>query len=625
MRHYICLFLFITLFLFSNNSSAQDRLYMAPRVAKAIEKGTRSEDGNIGKNYWANHPSYFFNIDFDPTSFLLKGNGSIDYINNSPDTLSQITIALLGNIYKEHIVRDWSINLASTHEGTIVEKVKIDNIDIPVNSDKIRVSGTNLYISLDTPILPKSTTKIELNWHVLFPPGAVIRSGNFGDSTFFISYFYPKIAVYDDIDGWDNTNYTGYTEFYGEYSDFEINITLPGDFFVWSTGELQNPKEVYTKKIFKKFKQAKTSDKVISIINEDEAGTSKVYSSLKPQTWKIKASNVTDFAFGCSNKFLWDSRSVIVDKASGRRTVINAAYRKKSEDYREVAQFAAEAIHNYSTDIPGVPYPYPVMTIFNGVSGMEFPMMCNNASQNDRVSTVGLAYHEIAHTYFPFFIGVNERKYAWMDEGWATFFTAFYFDKYDFSFKEYFKRRKGVYEAFAGDEGEAPMIMTSRTIRGRSSYRQASYNKSFLAYYYLMDYLGKEKFLKSLQGYMNRWNGKHPIPQDYFNSINNISSENLNWFWKSWFIEKNHADLAIGDLNDTSVEILNIGQLFLPIKLTLTYKNGDTKVIERDISIWKKNPYKCIVPIENAKDLKSIKLGDWNIADVDERNNLFMK
>ena len=616
----------IILFLlpFALLTQAQD-LYVPRNMLKAYKGQTRDANGKPGAKYWQNKPEYNIDINFNPQNSLLKGKEHIKYINNSPDTLNEITFTMLGDIYKKtNHKHDWGMDRKIMHDGIVMKKIIINGEDLDLNSKKIRRSGTNMFIKLDKKLNPQSEIQINLEWEYLMPLRAVIRAGNYGDSTYMVAYFYPKIAVYDDIDGWDKHDYTGYGEFFGEYADYDVNITVPADFKVWATGELQNPEQILSPPYLKRWQDAHKLGKSIRIIDKDETEKREVTLPGETHNWHYVAKHVPDFAFGTSNRFRWDAKTIIADKKTGRKTFICTAYAKNRKHYPRIIDLLDTVLTNYSNHIPGVPYPYPSMKIFNGNAGMEFPMMCNDAESSRWRSNVGLTYHEVGHTYFPFFVGTNERKYAWMDEGWATFFPNFYIKNHlakDNKF-DYLQSRINTYYQIAGMDIEVPEMVLVDLLRLRKPYRQASYNKSFLAYYYLYKYLGEQKFLKALRTYMNNWAGKHPIPYDFFYSMNKNSGEDLNWFWNNWFFEFGYGDQSIY-IKDDKLIVKNKGKLMLPVIIKITYADGSTSDIAYNMKIWTNaNNDEISVPLHRIKEIKKIELGaDW-IIDVDKSDNI---
>ncbi len=612
-----CLIIF-TSALYSQNE------FIPLNIQKAFEKGTRSKDGKPGENYWQNSADYNIKIKFDPYEKAIDGSETIKYFNNSPDSLDQLVIRLYQNFYKSNSARNFQISSESITDGVAIKELKIGSEKINLdNRSRADLTNTNLIIYLDKKIPPGSSVDLKVDWKHTIPGGRPIRTGIYDSTTFFIAYWYPQIAVFDDIDGWDKIDFNGEQEMYNDFNNYDVKIEAPGNFLVWATGVLQNAKDVLSKSAFGKYEIANTSDTVINIVTKTDYETGNKFLSGKSKNiWHFKADYVPDFAFGASDHFLWDAVSLMPDKNSDRRVIISAAYNPDSKDFYDVARIAKESLEYFSTDLPGVPYPYPSFTVFNGGGGMEFPMIINDESNTTLAGTVGLTSHEAAHTYFPFYMGTNEKKYAWMDEGWAVMLP--------FEFQSKVKgndplgRNVGYYTAFAGKEMEMPSMIPSILLRS-PSYRVASYSKPGIAYHYLQDLLGREIFRNVLQEYMKRWNGKHPIPYDFFNSFNNYLGEDLSWYYKPWFFEFGVPDLAIKSFDKKDkfleVEIERVGNIPIPIKLSLM-KNGSTvKEIYKTAEVWKNDNKFVKLRIDNPGEYDRIVLGDVKIPDVNKKNN----
>lgn len=617
MKKYI--YLVMAMFL-SIATNAQVSLHLPVNIQKAYENQSRDSSGQPGANYWQNKSDYKINVKLDPSTGKVSGMEKITFHNNSPDSLNEMVITLLSDIFRKGNQNDFGIPLQTLNDGVTVEKLSISGEDIDLSASSVNRSGTNLIVQLSSSIPPASSTEVEVKWNFIYPPQLPIRCGDYGDSTFFVAYFYPKIAVYDDLDGWDKHNYTGFAEFYGDFNDYYVDITVPRKFKVWATGELMNANGVFTKKYYQKWLEAQESMEVYSMIGKDNYLDEDITRDNEWNTWQFRAEGVTDFAFGTSDKFLWDVINVVVDPESGRKTTFNAAYREDSEDYYKVAELGKKVLTDYSTRLPGIPYPFPEMTIFNGNSGMEFPMMCNNVSCEPWHETAGLAYHEVAHTYFPFYVGTNERKYAWMDEGWASMLPYFYFEEHSPDF-DYFQSRIERYLGVAGQEIEVPSMTLGDILTVRPPYRQASYNKPFLAYFYLIEVLGLDDFRKSFQQYIKSWAGKHPMPYDFFYSFNNASGHDLNWYWQNWFFDRNHADLALKGIQGDEILVENVGGLFLPVYIDIMYRDGHNTTIYAEIDSWKKQEKTLKFEVDNPEEIISIRLGNVETPDVDQDNN----
>ena len=620
----IIILVFISQFfvLFSQSSD----LYIPLNIRDAYAGKTRDMSGKPGTAYWQNKPTYLMNVIFYPEQHKIDGKAEITYTNNSPDTLNEIVLTLLGDIYnKDNFNHDWNMDRSMLNDGIIIEEVKINKKNINLKKDGNIRTGTNQIISLEKPLFPKSKIEIFIMWTFVHPKKINIREGNYGDSTFMVAYFYPKIAVYDDLDGWDKHNYTGFAEFYGEFADYEVNVIVPGDFKVWATGELQNPEEVLEEPYLSRWHDAHIPGKTVNIIGIDEVKKREVTRSGQELTWKFKAQNVPDFAFGTSNRFRWDARTVSITNDNNRNIFLSTAYSDTRKYYPRIINLLDTVIMNFSTKFPGIPYPYPLMSIFNGNAGMEFPMMCNDAEEPDWRGNVGLTYHEAGHTYFPFYVGTNERKYAWMDEGWASFIPGYFMHEHIPAEQfDYFKSRIKTYNSYAGAEGEVPIMTLTDHLRSRQPYRQASYNKSYVANIILMDYLGESRFINCLQEYIRRWAGKHPMPYDFFNTFSEISGENLDWFWKSWYFDQGYIDLGISMPDNKTIIVENIGKLPLGFKLKTEYRDGTIGENEFNLKVWKNFRTKLVIPVAAEKEVLKVSLIYERDYDINKANDVLL-
>lgn len=618
-------------FVFSQCNFAQKTdLYIPLNILKAYNDGTRSFNGVPGPNYWENYADYSINASLNPLSRMIVGNEKIYYTNNSPDTLKALVIRLYQDIFRKGNYRDFPIDSSDLTNGMNIKSLFIngDSINLsPLLHQTFRF-GTNLYVILPKPVLPKTKTEISCDWSFVISLKSNIRMGTIDSSSYYVGYWYPQISVYDDIDGWDRYDYTGLQEFYNNFGDFNVNITVPKNFVVWATGILQNPAELLSPNILAKMNEAERSDSVIHIITKNDLLNGNITLNNSYNIWKFKASNVSDFAFAVSDHFLWDGGSVITDKQSGNRTFVNAAYSQSAKDFPQVTDIAMKSIEYFSNEIPGIPFPYPKMTVVNGSNrgGMEYPMMVNDYSAPNLVRTVGVTSHEIAHTYFPFFMGTNERKYAWMDEGWAT---ALPVDLQNKLAPEDDQRQSIAkqYELNAGSEMEEPMMVSSELLKSES-YTVASYYRPAEAYLFLRDMLGDETFLKALHEYLNRWNGKHPIPYDFFFTFNDASGQNLDWFWKPWFFESGYPDLGIKSVQseDNTVNIIveKIGNIPIPVKLKVVYKDGTVDSLYKSAFVWRNGDKDLPLTFNSNKPVLRVELGSRQIPDVNPSNNIYL-
>jgi len=616
MSQKLFLFLFSQLFV-AITFSQTNTLLIQKEFQDAINKASRTLDGKPGQNYWQNEARYKIEADFDPETGKLSGRELIYYKNNSPYTLYSLVINLYPNLFEKGNLRDREVNIADIHSGMLIKSIKVGKKTINPKGSSCRYEGTLLTLSLPTPMWRKDKVLLEIEWEFTMQAKTHIRVGKYGNKTWFIGYWYPQIAVYDDLFGWDDIPYDGLHEFYSPFADYDVKITTPAKNIVWATGIWQNQDSILSEKFLNRYKKAMTSSKVVKIVEEKDLNEQITKSNTK-NIWHFKAQNVTDFSFATSDHYLWDGLSVVVDKKNKRETFIQTAYHKKSLDFYEVADISKRTIQYLSESMPAVPFPYPRMTIFNGGGGMEFPMMVNDRSCNSSSATLNLTSHEISHTYFPFYMGINQERFSWMDEGWAQFLPA-EFQNEQLNYNDQATQSAYVYSMYAGSNLEVPMMVPSHFMKGYEYYID-SYYRPELAYRTLQDLLGKELFLKGLQEYISRWNGKYPSPYDFFFTFNNVMDEDLAWFWKPWFFEIAWPDMAVASVKNSSgtyeISIKNKGGLPLPIELTINYVNGSIENISESVKVWKVGDDIVTIHHKTKKQIREIKLGNNRIPDT---------
>ena len=615
---FLCCALLITNYSFKAQDSKE--LFMPKELKKAYENGTRSFEGKPGKNYFQNKTDYAISAEFFPETRTIEGIETITYKNNSKDSLSSIYVKLYQDLFKKGGARNWDLGPVDIHNGVIIKSLKINNIDIDINSNRVRRRATIMSIKLTDPLPPSSVTKINIEWSSVIPGTVPVRMGTYNKTNFMVAYWYPKIAVYDDIRGWNTIPHTGSCEYYNDFGDFKVEITVPREYNVWSSGLLQNGEEIFTKNYLEKIKNAATSDEVLHIVTKEDREKDEITNKQEKHTYKFKAKNLPDFAFALSNSYLWDATSVKVGK---KRVLVHAVYKENSNDFHEVADLSSKIINYFSTKSPGIQFPYPQMVAFNGSGGMEFPGMINDGDSRNKTGTLYLTGHEIGHTYFPFYTGLNEQRYAWMDEGLISFLPQKVVAEYTDD-KDYvpFKSTVKGYNHFAGSELEVPLMISS-TNTGLA-YRYHAYSRSSAAFYILHEMIGADKFNLGLQEFTKRWNGKHPTPYDFFFTFNEVVGEDLAWFWKPWFFELGCADLALGKISNTNdnqtVEILNKGGFPVPINLKVVYKNGEEQVVKNPITTWKNGKKKIDIELPKGK-IRSIVLDTEMTPDTYLENN----
>lgn len=585
----------------------------------AYEKGYRQQNGAPGPNYWQNRADYNIEVELEPKKHLVKGSETVTYFNNSPDSLRMIRIKLQHDLYKKGGLRASDIEPEDVTDGVNIERILINGA-APAK-ERQRRAETFLEIKLEKPMAPKTSLQMVVDWSFTMPQAEdATRECVCDPGTFFIPYFYPQVAVYDDRHGWASAPYNGLQEFYHDFANYNVGVTVPKGYMVWATGEWQNAADLLTETYFKRWDNAHKSDQVVQIFSEAEIKQGDVFKKAKKQRFHYRASDVPDFTFATSNHYNWDASSVVVDDKTGRKTFVGAAYNTTSNDFKRVASIAAQGVRLMSTWMPGYPFPYPCLTVFNGNDGMEYPMMINDASVGDD-NVVGLTVHESAHTYFPFMMGVNEQYYAWMDEGWANFFDHHLADSIE-------HKSSGVWAGGFGQDWEVPPMVPSRSLDGRS-YGFASYSRPQMAYHQLYDILGYETFHQCMTTYMDRWKGKHPGPYDFFNTWNDVSGKDLNWFWKPWFFEFGYPDLAIQSVsrkNDDAaanwvVMVEKKGLIPVGVVVTAEFEDGTKEAVRRSAEVWAGGKTVLQVPIASSKRIKSVTLGSKMTPDVRKGND----
>ncbi|MET0574082.1 MAG: peptidase, partial [Pedobacter agri] len=380
---------------------AQTVLPTEPVFEKTYQAGTRNTSGKPGKKYWQNRSKYDLKVDFNPASRLLAGRVEVVYTNNSPDTLNEIWFKLYPNLYKKGTPRKSKISESDQGSGVAISQLSANGKNIA----DFKVDGTNMTVSVPA-VLPGKTITFSISYSYTLNKGSHLRTGQVDEGSYFVAYFFPRIAVYDDVEGWNKFPYTGAEEFYNDFDQFDAEIKVPGGYAVWATGDLKNTADVFQKPIVNRIAAAEKNDPVVDVITPDDLSAKAVTQPNAFNTFKFEARNVTDFVFAISDHYLWKSSSLVVDPKTKRRTRVDAVFNPKHKDYYEVIDFARKTVHAMSYKFPKWPYPYNHETIFDGLDQMEYPMMVNDNPVDNREDAITLTDHEIFHTMFPFYMGI---------------------------------------------------------------------------------------------------------------------------------------------------------------------------------------------------------------------------
>ncbi|RCH56386.1 M1 family peptidase [Mucilaginibacter hurinus] len=599
-------------------------LYMPRDIKAAYKKETRSPNGKPGKNYWQNRAKYNITITAIPPDRNIKGTEKIVYYNNSPDTLKALNIKMIMNIHKPGATRSLPASEEYLATGIKIDRFLAGGQSVSYTNTS---PSTNKIIKLPSALLPKDSVVLDIDWHFQLSVESG-REGMLDPTTYFLAYFYPRVSVYDDYAGWDNIEFIDRQEFYNDFNDYVLNVKVPKNFVVWATGTLQNTREVLQPEYAKRLEKSYTSDATIRIATPKDYEKKNITAQNELNTWTWTADNISDVTFALSDHYNWDGASVVVDPKTRRRASMQAVYADSAADFHQAVQFGRQSLRLLSNTWPGIPYPFPKMTTVMGLADMEYPMMCNDSHNDDPDFTRFIQDHEIAHTYMPFYMGINETRYAFMDEGWATTFEYLIGQlisgkpKADSLYKK-FRVERWIHST--ATHQDLPVITPSNELtRG---YGNNAYVKPSLSYLALKDMLGDDLFKKSLHGFMDRWNGKHPIPWDFFNSMSDVSGRDLTWFFNNWFFSNHYIDLSVENGTKTNngytINVQNLGGFAIPFDVKVTFTDGTTQTLHQTPAVWQANQKKVSVTVPTAKNIKTVIIDGGIFLDADTSNNSF--
>ncbi len=596
-------------------------LYMPRAVQQAFKKGTRSMDGRPGPNYWENHGRYTITVTAAPPDRTVRGTEQIVYMNNSPDTLSRVVIKLFLNIHKPGAPRDGGASDAYLTSGVHIDGFSVNGTATAWRNDPRYFTWQP--VALPTRLAPHDSVRLSFDWHYEISKEAG-REGMLDSTTYYLAYFYPRVAVFDDYNGWDTMDFTDSQEFYSDFNDYDVTVRVPANYVVWGTGTLTNAPALLQPEPLQRFQSSFNSDQTVHVATAADMAGKRVTQQNATNDWHFTANNIPDMTFALSDHYVWDAASVVVDDATHRRASVQSAFNDSAADFHHMVQFGRHSLDWLSHNWPGVPYPYEKSTIVQGSADMEYPMMVNDGSNADTTFSRFVVEHEIAHTYFPFYMGINETRYGMMDEGWATTFeyligTADMGKEYATKFYKDFRVAGWISDPSPLED--LPIITPEDVLKG-VAYGNNAYGKASLGYLALKDMLGDATFKKALHGFMDRWHGKHPIPWDFFNTVNNVSGMDLNWYWTAWYFSNSYIDLAVNKAAKTasgySMVVDNIGGMPAPFDVKIHFADGSDETVHETSAVWKENLKRATIVIPARKRVESMTIdgGIWMDADV---------
>lgn len=589
----------------------------------AVKKGSRTEDGFPGKSYWVNKAEYDLDVELDIINRKINGSGTIIYKNNSSDTLRYLVISSKQDIYKKGVMRDRMIPESQLTDGVRYNDITINGAP-PVRTVS---EGTNMALVLDPvkPLLPGESLTIKVDWACSIPVKG-IRNGIYNDSLIFVGYWYPQIAVYDDIYGWDLGSHTGKTETYADLADFNVRVTVPADYLVWGTGDQTNEKEVYSASMLNRINRSRESEDIVNLLSLGDNPA--IFNPKHNGVWEYSAKGVPDFAFAVGKGVNWDVTSCKQGEGSDRIWV-NAVYLDSQVHFDKVADIGRKAIRYFVSEFPRVNFPFSkhiTVSALAGGGGMEYPMMANNAPIGFIDATFELTSHEIAHSYFPFYINVNEKREAWLDEGITTLLGNKFCDFEGYPIPE--KTMLNVITFFvqnAASSDNMPLIMNSYAIDPHKWFHH-NYAKSSLAQTYLYQILSDLGIHDPLKRFMDTWKGKHPIGFDYLAFMESLSNRDLSWFIIPWYYDFNTPDLGLTGIkiidDEAYVVIENKGGLPLPVNLTIQKIDGSLEKVFKGPLIWEKDTV-VKIHLGNPADIDQVSLDYQSVPDVHIEDNVY--
>jgi len=620
----------------------------APNFYTKNGTATRSASGQPGEKYWQNRADYQLTANLNDKTSEIIGTETLTYTNNSPDKLSFLWMNVDQNLFKTDSRGNAVVPVNGSRNGARGEKFdgghKIKSVKIVSSvggksvekEAKFEINDTRMKIVLPQDLNANGASlKVKIEFSYISPKYGSDRTGVLDTKNgkiFTIAQWYPRMCVYDDVRGWNTLPYQGAGEFYLEYGDFDVTITAPSNHVVVCSGELVNPKEVYSLEQQKLWLTAQFSDKTVVIRSAEDVANAVSKPLAKPTlNWHFKIKNSRDVSFASSAAFIIDAAKI--NLPSGKKSLAISAYPVESagsDAWSRSTEYTKTSIENYSKR--WFEYPYPAATnVAGNEGGMEYPgiVFCGWESKGEELW--GVTDHEFGHIWFPMIVGSNERLFAWMDEGFNTFINSL--SSVDFNNGEYKTPATDMHqmsEAFTRPSIE-PMMTAPDGFKEVNMGMLAYYKPSSGLVMLREQILGKERFDTAFKTYVARWAFKHPTPDDFFRTIENVAGEDLNWFWRGWFVNNWRFDQAITKVKYVKnnpklgavISIENLEKMALPVVLDIKFKSGTVTRVKLPVEIWQKNT-DWSFKNDSTEEIESITLDpDHVFPDVNSANNVW--
>jgi len=653
MNKYISI-LFCGLFLLSSTLVAQEKEASNYNYNNAFGHdfytkngtATRSASGKPGHAYWQNSADYKIDVNLNESTKEISGSETITYTNNSPDALDFLWMQLDQNLFKIDSRGKSIVPIRGSRNGDKGQNFDggygINTIQLIYKKGRRSTEVNTTYTIVDTRMkvnLPKAleanggTVGIKIDFSFTSPDYGSDRMGVLetkNGRVFTLAQWYPRMCVYDDVSGWNTLPYLGAGEFYLEYGTFDVNITAPSTHIVVCSGALLNPSEVYTQEQQNRLKKAEASDATVMIRSESEVTQPSSRPTNSPTlTWKFRIEKSRDVAWASSAAFILDAARI--NLPSGKKSLAMSAYPVESvgqDGWSRSTEYTKASVEHYSEK--WLEYPYPAaINVAGNEGGMEYPgiVFCNYESKTARLW--GVTDHEFGHIWFPMIVGSNERLHAWMDEGFNTFINSLSTDA--FNNGEYKERKTNMHQmssVFVNDRLE-PIYTSPDNVKERNLGVLAYYKPSMGLVLLREQILGPERFDEAFTAYIDRWAYKHPTPDDFFRTMENVAGEDLRWFWRSWFINSWKLDQAVTGVkyvkNDPTqgaiITIENLEQMPMPVVIELKTKSGNVTRKTLPVEIWKRN-VSWEFKVDTTEELAKVVIDpDYVLPDVNSLNN----
>jgi hypothetical protein len=605
---------------------------------RAVEKGTRTRTGVPGPAYWQQWSRYELAATYEPATGRLDGTARIRYFNRSPDRLTSIPLQLYGNMFAPEAMRTRRVPVQPPMSVTrvVVRGEELGDKPQPGRAS-YRILGTTLFIGLtQRPLEPGDSIDLELAWSHQVPADGAPRGGR-NDDVAWISYWYPQVAVYDDVVGWQVDPYMGNGEFFMGYGDYDVAITLPAGHVVAATGELVNAEEVLPPAVRERLARARATDEVVHVVPRDGLGAGTATLAGDRLTWRYRARNVRDFAFGASHRWAWDATRAAVGDGDGDgradTTLIQAFWvvpESGGSTWEREAEYARHSIEFLSQYL--WPYPYPHATAIQGprsCGGMEFPMItCIGAGPTGQL--YGVTVHELAHIWFPMQVGSDEKRHAWQDEGLTEFNQVQaekdFYARQGAAPKDYEAPVRDAYLGVVRSGLEEPLMRHADKYESPIAFGIASYMKPASVLMALRGMLGDSTFMAAYRSYGRAWQYRHPKPLDLFNHFERHARQDLDWFWRTWFYETWPLDQAVAGVTpkDGGYEVVieDRGLAPMPAPVRVTREDGSTEQQTVPVEAWLRGARRYPFTVKGGSPVTKVEIDPaGHFPDVDRANN----